>query len=95
MKKLIVVGLLVTSLASAFSIDDKNELSILGGDGAQKGFSGNTLPVGNTGKQGLVHGFKRGFVGGVQYQRAITPKLSLGIQAQTNDTYSVLFGVRF
>lgn len=91
MKKLIVLGLLLTTTSMA----DQNQLSVLGGEGAQKGFTGDTRLVDRTGKQGLISGFKRGFVGGVQYQRSLSPKLSIGVQAQTNDTYSLLFGVKF
>jgi len=103
MKKIVIVGILFTTLVMA---DDgcpylnahapkANQLSVLGGYGAQKGFTGNTLPVGQTGKQGLTNGFKRGFVGGVQYQRRLNKDVSMGVQAQTNDTYSLLFGVGF
>ncbi len=92
MKKLILLGLL---LASSSFANDKNQLVVLAGEGAQKGFTGNTRLVDRTGKAALLDGFKRGFVGGIQYQRQINCKVSLGIQAQTNDTYSFLFGVKF
>ncbi len=75
--------------------DNKNELSVLGGHGAQKGFTGTTRLVERTGKGALVDGFKTGFVGGVQYKRFLGDKLSVGIQVQTNDTISGVFGVRF
>lgn len=96
MKKLIMLSLVISSLLIAQAHgSEKNQLVVLAGEGAQKGFSGNTMRVERTGKEGLTRGFKRGFVGGVQYQRQITDKISLGVQALTSDTYLGLIGIKF
>ena len=88
MKYLIILAMLVTQVQAA-----QNRLSILAGEGAQKGFTGNTNPI--SGK--ITNGFNRGFVGGVQFQRLVEEDgaISVGLQAQTNDTFSVILGVDF
>jgi hypothetical protein len=68
---------------------NKNRISVLGGIGAQEGLSkstnGSTVKVeSNTGA-----------VGGVQYQRLITEKISIGVQGQTNQTGSLSIGLDF
>lgn len=96
MKKLILIGIVLAAvLIAQAQAGDLNQLSVLAGEGALKGFTGTTRQVGNTGKQALVNGSKRGFVGGVQLQRQITDKVSIGAQAQTNDTFLGLVGIKF
>ncbi len=67
----------------------KNRVSILGGNGRTSGLSnsksGNLLEVETN----------TGFVGGAQYQRNLTKRLSVGVQGQTNRTGSVLIGLDF
>lgn len=89
MKYLTLVLILVASSAHA----DKNRLSVLGGYGAQKGFTGTSIGLNN--RLDTSRSFKTGFVHGVQYQRGIGERLSVGVQGQTNDTISLLFGVDF
>jgi len=66
-----------------------NRVSLLGGHGSQSGLkstsNGTTTEVESN----------VGLVGGAQYQRMLTDRLSVGVQGQTNKTGSVLIGVDF
>lgn len=67
----------------------KNRVSVLGGSGRQSGLetsqTGSTLEVSN----------KVGLVGGLQYQRMISNRLSIGVQGQTNKTVLGNIGLDF
>ncbi len=67
----------------------KNRISLSGGQGPQEGLdtrvNGNTVEVSS----------RVGFVGGVQYQRVVYDRFSLGVQGQTNKTGSILLGLDF
>lgn len=64
---------------------DKNRVSVMAGNGPKEGLdrskSGTTVTVES----------RVGAVGGLQYQRMITEKVSLGVQGQTNE--SVMFNI--
>ena len=68
---------------------NKNRASLVGGYGSRNG-----LTVSSNGSVVEVEN-KVGLVGGLQYQRLITDKLSIGVQGQTNKTGSVLIGLDF
>jgi len=67
----------------------KNRVALLGGHGTQEGLK-STTNGSTTEVESNV-----GLVGGAQYQRMITDRLSVGVQGQTNKTGSVLIGVDF
>lgn len=89
MKRLLFL-LMLTQTASA----DPNRLSVLGGWGAQKGYTGTSVGAVPE-KQRIVSGFETGPVYGIQYQRLLNERVSIGVQGQTNDTLSFVFGVDF
>lgn len=64
---------------------DKNRISVMAGNGPKEGLdrSKSTSSVTVESRVGVV--------GGVQYQRMVTEKVSLGVQGQTNE--SVLFNI--
>lgn len=68
---------------------NRNRVSLLGGEGP----TGHLDRDGNVAKTTVES--ERGIVGGAQYQRLLTDKLSVGIQGQTNKSGMVLIGVDF
>lgn len=68
----------------------KNRVSVLGGYGPNGGLK-TTNPAPYTTQVDPDHGV----TGGLQYQRSITDRFSLGVQGQTNKSGSVLLGVDF
>lgn len=67
----------------------KNRASLLAGYGSKNGLS--TSTEGNN----TVVETSTGVVGGVQYQRMLNDRLSIGAQGQTNKTGSLLLGLDF
>lgn len=68
---------------------DKNRVSLLAGRGAREGLNRDNYPT-------VVDvESKVGAIGGVQYQRVIKGKLSIGAQVQSNDTALVNIGLDF
>lgn len=71
------------------TLDNKNRVSLLGGygprDGLSKNVSANATDISS----------RTGVVGGAQYQRSITDRISIGVQGQTNKTGSLLMGIDF
>jgi hypothetical protein len=68
---------------------DKNRVSVAAGNGAKEGLkrstNGNTVEVES----------RVGAVGGLQYQRMVTEKISVGAQVQTNETVLIGIGLDF
>jgi hypothetical protein len=78
-----------TKTSCTVSVNDKNRVSLVGGYGSRNKLdtstNGTTVSVENS----------RGLVGGLQYQRLLTRRLSVGAQGQTNKTGSLLIGLDF
>jgi len=68
---------------------NKNRLTILAGNGPE-----NELGVSKTSSSVTVES-QMGAIGGLQYQRMILDGLSLGVQAQTNDSVLLNIGLDF
>lgn len=68
---------------------DKNRISLLAGNGPKEG-----LDRSKTSTTVTVES-KVGAIGGLQYQRLVTDKISLGIQGQTNESVLVNIGLEF
>lgn len=68
---------------------EKNRISVMAGNGTQSG-----MDVEKTPSKVTIEN-KVGPVGGLQYQRLITEKISLGGQVQTNDSVMVNIGLDF
>lgn len=68
---------------------DKNRLSLLAGKGAQEGLNRT-----NNGSTVTIES-RVGAVGGAQYQRLLTDKLSIGVQLQTNESVLGSIGIDF
>lgn len=67
----------------------KNRVSVLGGSGVKAGLDKDL-------KDGSVDVKSRtGFVGGVQYQRLLNEKISVGVQGQSNRTGLISVGLDF
>lgn len=72
----------------------KNRVSVLGGHGAKGGLDTNSSNYPNE----VDVSSKTGFVAGLQYQRAlpfISDRLNIGVQGQTNKTFSGMLGLDF
>lgn len=69
---------------------EKNRVSVLGGYGPKGSLS---KTVENTDK--VTVKTNEGAVGGLQLQRKVSDNLSVGVQGQTNKTFSFIFGVDF
>ncbi len=67
----------------------KNRVSLLGGYGPKAGLT-RTLDGPTTTVETQVGG-----VGGVQYQRLITDRISVGVEGQSNETTSISIGLDF
>jgi hypothetical protein len=71
------------------TLDNKNRISLLGGHGpngrVEKTVSTDQVEVET----------RNGIVGGLQYQRSLNEKLSIGVQGQTNRTGSLMIGLDF
>lgn len=70
-------------------LDNKNRVSLLGGQGLTGSLDKNIGLAGASVKSNT------GLVGGLQYQRSITDRISVGVQSQTNKTNSLMIGVDF
>ena len=70
--------------------ESKNRLSALGGYGALASVKQRSVAPGS-----VQVDTNEGFVGGLQYQRKLNDRFSLGAQGQTNKTFSLLFGLDF
>lgn len=68
---------------------NKNRVAVLAGHGAKEGLSKSVTSSDIEVRSNV------GVVGGVQYQRLITEKLSIGVQGQTNQTGSLVIGLDF
>jgi hypothetical protein len=66
-----------------------NRVSLLGGYGSRNGLSSSSDGTTTTVETST------GLVGGAQYQRMLDDRWSLGVQGQTNNTGSLLFGLDF
>jgi hypothetical protein len=68
---------------------NKNRIAVLAGHGAKEGLesSSNSSSVSVQSRVGQVNG--------IQYQRLITDKLSIGVQKQNNETTSAIIGLDF
>jgi hypothetical protein len=77
------------SMTCETNVPNKNRVSALGGYGAKGGLKSST-----NGSVAEVES-KTGAVLGLQYQRMITDRLSLGIQGQDNKTGSLVLGIDF
>lgn len=71
------------------TLDNKNRISLLGGHGAKAGLDKDVNANTATMKT------RTGFVGGAQYQRSLSERISVGVQGQTNKTGSVMIGLDF
>lgn len=69
--------------------DSKNRISLLAGSGTKAGLTRRNL----TGRTRVET--ETGAVGGLQYQRSLTDKISVGVQGQTNETGSLMIGLDF
>lgn len=79
-----------STVKSCTNLDhNRNRISLLGGEAP----TGHLDRDGNADKTTVES--ERGLVGGAQYQRLLTDKLSVGIQGQTNKSGMVLIGVDF
>jgi len=85
----IVTKTLSSSTTMCSNDPEKNRISLLAGHGARAGLNRSVDDDGATVKSRV------GVVGGAQYQRLITDKLSIGVQAQTNKTGSLMLGLDF
>jgi hypothetical protein len=80
-----------TTRTCSSSSDKLNRVSLIGGYGPK-----GTLDTDNSASPGKVTiESQTGVVGGLQYQRKITDKLSVGVQGQSNQTGSLLIGIDF
>jgi hypothetical protein len=69
---------------------NKNRVSLLGGHGTKEGLDSRQV------NPNLVEVESRtGLVGGLQYQRMLNDRISVGVQGQTNETGSLLIGLDF
>lgn len=68
----------------------KNRVSLVLGRGLQRGLTVSYPDSSTTRVENEI-----GFVGGLQYQRLLTRRFSLGAQIQTNKTVSILGGLDF
>jgi hypothetical protein len=68
---------------------NKNRVSLLAGYGTLEGFSRSKTATSVTVES------ETGLVGGAQYQRLLTDRISVGAQVQTNDTTLVNVGLDF
>jgi hypothetical protein len=90
-KQQFIVTKVETSKVVSCTTNDpkKNRASLVAGYGAKNGLttstSGSTVTVET----------KSGAVGGAQYQRMLNEDISVGVQAQTNGTGSLLLGLDF
>ena len=71
------------------NVTSKNRVSVLAGNGARAGLDRNGITNGTEVKS------RTGFVGGLQYQRLLNEKISIGAQGQTNETGSLMIGLDF
>lgn len=71
------------------TLDNKNRVSLLGGYGAREG-----LDRSNSANHVKIES-KTGLVGGLQYQRSLNERLSIGVQGQSNQTGSLMLGLDF
>jgi hypothetical protein len=83
---------LVTKSLMTCSASEKNRASVLAGYGGTGALSKDTSKLSSG--QTTVH-TKEGFVGGVQIQRKVSERLSIGVQGQSNKTGSILLGIDF
>jgi tetraacyldisaccharide-1-P 4'-kinase len=67
----------------------KNRVSALAGAGQREGFEKDV----SSSKIDIES--KTGFVGGLQYQRSLNDRFSVGVQGQSNKTGSLMIGVDF
>ena len=68
---------------------EKNRISLLAGKGPQEGLNRTKTATSVTIETDV------GAIGGLQYQRLVTDKISLGIQGQTNESVLVNIGLEF
>jgi hypothetical protein len=78
-----------TTMCSADPVHNKNRIAVLGGRGAKEGLD-KTVRTNEVEIESRV-----GAVGGVQYQRLITDRISVGGQVQTNKTGLISIGLDF
>jgi hypothetical protein len=71
------------------SADHKNRISLLAGRGTKSGLNKSVSP------NRVDIESRIGAVGGLQYQRLLTEKISVGVQGQTNNTGSLMIGLDF
>jgi hypothetical protein len=69
---------------------EKNRVAALGGYGPTGALKNRKEDTKTT-----VVDTKEGVVGGLQYQRKLNDKFSLGVQGQSNKTFSLIFGFDF
>lgn len=67
----------------------KNRVSLLAGRGTKSGLDKSASPT------RVDIESRIGAVGGLQYQRLLTEKISVGVQGQTNQTGSLMIGLDF
>ena len=67
----------------------KNRISLLAGRGTKSGLDKSSSPT------RVDIESRIGAVGGLQYQRLLTEKISVGVQGQTNNTGSLMIGLDF
>ena len=67
----------------------KNRISLLAGRGTKSGLDKSSSPT------RVDIESRIGAVGGLQYQRLLTEKISVGVQGQTNTTGSLMIGLDF
>jgi hypothetical protein len=72
------------------SASEKNRVSVLGGFGATSDLKSNKPSQDKTTIKA-----EKGLVGGVQFQRKVSDRISIGAQGQSNKTISVLLGLDF
>lgn len=71
------------------SAELKNRVSLLAGDGPRDGLKRTETPTTVTIES------KTGVVGGVQYQRLLTDRISVGAQVQSNESALISVGLEF
>lgn len=92
-KQQFVVSKIATKSVRTCNLNEpnRNRVSLLGGRGTQEGIDVNKSQMPSL----VTAQSKVGLVGGLQYQRLITKRLSLGLQGQTNKTGSIMIGIDF
>lgn len=70
--------------------EKNNRISVLGGYGSLASLK---KSVDASGKASI--NTREGIVGGLQYQRKVSDRISIGAQGQTNKTFSLLLGLDF